>query len=291
MNINVDNAIIMAAGMSSRFAPISYEKPKALIQVKNEVLIERQIKQLQSAGINDITIITGYKAEQFEYLKEKFNIKTLYNQNYNTHNNHYSLYIAKDLLKNTYICSADNYFTQNPFTATVDEAYYSSIYKNGQTDEWCITYDQNNYITDVTIGGENQWIMLGHAFFSNSFSQKFKSILEKEINLKITQDKLWESIYLEHINELKMKINKYQENQIFEFDSLDELREFDHKYINDTQSKILKSISNTLKIEEKDIINIKPIKQGNQAIGIQFNANNKTFTYNYQTKLLEGENQ
>lgn len=291
MNINVDNAIIMAAGMSSRFAPISYEKPKALIQVKNEVLIERQIKQLQSAGINDITIITGYKAEQFEYLKEKFNIKTLYNQNYNTHNNHYSLYIAKDLLKNTYICSADNYFTQNPFTSTVDESYYSSIYKNGRTDEWCITYDQNNYITDVTIGGENQWIMLGHAFFSNSFSQKFKSILEKEINLKITQDKLWESIYLEHINELKMKINKYQENQIFEFDSLDELREFDHKYINDTQSKILKSISNTLKIEEKDIINIKPIKQGNQAIGIQFNANNKTFTYNYQTKLLEGENQ
>ena len=52
--MNSINAIIMAAGMSSRFAPLSYEIPKGLLKVKNEVLIERQIKQLQEKGINDI---------------------------------------------------------------------------------------------------------------------------------------------------------------------------------------------------------------------------------------------
>lgn len=41
----VDNAIIMAAGGSSRFAPLSYETPKALTEVKGEILIERQIMQ------------------------------------------------------------------------------------------------------------------------------------------------------------------------------------------------------------------------------------------------------
>ena len=46
MSFKVDNAIIMAAGTSSRFAPLSYERPKALIEVKGEVLLERQIKQL-----------------------------------------------------------------------------------------------------------------------------------------------------------------------------------------------------------------------------------------------------
>lgn len=46
----VKNAVIMAAGMSSRFVPLSYEKPKALLKVKGEVLIEREIKQLQEAG-------------------------------------------------------------------------------------------------------------------------------------------------------------------------------------------------------------------------------------------------
>lgn len=40
----VDNVIIMAAGMSSRFAPLSYENPKGVFEVKGDVLIERQIE-------------------------------------------------------------------------------------------------------------------------------------------------------------------------------------------------------------------------------------------------------
>ena len=58
------NAIIMAAGTASRFAPLSFEKPKALIEVKGEILIERQIHQLKEAGISEIIIVVGYKKEQ-----------------------------------------------------------------------------------------------------------------------------------------------------------------------------------------------------------------------------------
>ena len=66
------NAIIMAAGTASRFAPLSYEKPKALLHVKGEILIERQIRQLREAGISDIIIVVGYMAEKFYYLQDKF---------------------------------------------------------------------------------------------------------------------------------------------------------------------------------------------------------------------------
>ena len=62
------NAVIMAAGTASRFAPLSYERPKGLLEVKGEVLIERQIRQLKEAGVDDITVVVGYKAEMFEYL-------------------------------------------------------------------------------------------------------------------------------------------------------------------------------------------------------------------------------
>ena len=46
--MKVDNAIIMAAGTSSRFAPLSFERPKALIEVRGEILIERQT----NSGVN-----------------------------------------------------------------------------------------------------------------------------------------------------------------------------------------------------------------------------------------------
>ncbi len=118
------NAIIMAAGMSSRLAPLSYEKPKGLLKVKNEILIERQIKQLQEKGIVDITVITGYKAEQFEYLRDQFGVDIVYNKDYFRYNNTSSLRLVIDKLKNTYICPPTTIFkiiylvqmSQNLFT-------------------------------------------------------------------------------------------------------------------------------------------------------------------------------
>ena len=83
----VNNAIIMAAGMSSRFAPLSYERPKGLLNVKGEILIEREIRQLQEAGITDITIVVGYMKEKFFYLEEKFGAKIVVNEDYYQYNN------------------------------------------------------------------------------------------------------------------------------------------------------------------------------------------------------------
>lgn len=113
----VDNAIIMAAGTSSRFAPISFEKHKALIEVKGEILIERQIRQLREAGIFEIIIVVGYKKEQFEYLRDKYNVTLIENSQYLYRNNNSSIYAVMNYLKNSYICSSDNYFMENPFAS------------------------------------------------------------------------------------------------------------------------------------------------------------------------------
>ncbi len=60
--------------MSSRFVPLSYEVHKGPLPVKGEVLIERQIRQLHEAGITDITVVTGYRKEDFRYLKDEFGV-------------------------------------------------------------------------------------------------------------------------------------------------------------------------------------------------------------------------
>ena len=163
--MRVNNAIIMAAGTASRFAPLSYEIPKALIEVKGEVLIERQIRQLREVGIEEVIVVTGYKAEQFDYLKEKYDVILVHNPDYLTRNNNASIYVARDYLKNSYICSSDNYFLENPFESEVDDTYYSAIYVKGETNEWCIN-EENGVIKKVVVGGRDSWVMLGHSFWS-----------------------------------------------------------------------------------------------------------------------------
>ena len=103
----VENAVILAAGLSSRFAPISYERPKGLLKVRGEVLIERQIEQLKAAGVNNIVVVVGYKKEAFFYLEDKYGVKIVINRDYAERNNNSSLMLVREILGNTYICSSE----------------------------------------------------------------------------------------------------------------------------------------------------------------------------------------
>lgn len=251
MGYTVDNAIIMAAGLSSRFAPISYRTPKGLITVRGEVLIERQIKQLREAGINDIIVVVGYKKEQFYYLKDKFGVTIVENPEYRTRNNHSTIKAAAPYLRNSYICSSDNYFTENPFEKEVEESYYAAVFSEGETQEWCLDTDADDRITDVRIGGCAQWYMMGHVFWSEEFTKTFLEILDDVYNELGTAQLLWESIYMQNLDRLKMKIRRYDADVIREFDSLDDLREFDESYRDYMKNVIAEDVLEIINLAEK----------------------------------------
>ncbi len=277
----VSNAIIMAAGMSSRFAPLSYERPKALLRVKEELLIEREIEQLKNAGIEDITVVLGYLKEQLFYLEKKYGVNIVINEDYYRYNNTSTLIRVLDKLDNTYICSSDNYFTENPFEPYVYHAYYSAVYAPDKTDEYCIITDKKGRITDVTVGGEASWYMLGHVYFDRTFSNKFSQILKSQYDSLQTKLGLWEDLYIRNIKDLEMYIRKYDNAVIKEFDSLDELRDFDSKYVSNANSEIFKNICSVLKIKESDIVNIVPIKNGLTNLSFRFSALGKKYVYRH----------
>ena len=285
--MKVDNAVIMAAGTSSRFAPLSYEKHKAMTVVKGEVLIERQIEQLKTAGVPEVYLVTGYKAEQFDYLVPKYGVRLIHNPDYLTRNNNSSIWAASTILGNSYICSSDNYFAVNPFEAEVANAYYAAEYADGHTAEWCMTEDYDGFIDSVTIGGDNAWYMLGHAFWSAEFSEEFLRILKAEYDLPETADKLWEKIFIAHLDTLKMTIRKYAPDVIYEFDTLDELRKFDESYRTDTRSELMKRAASELGIAEQDMIHIKSMKStSTAAVGFEFDCGKGHFSYLYDTEAL-----
>ena len=285
MSYQADNAIIMAAGTSSRFAPLSYEVPKALVEVRGEILIERQIRQILDAGIPEVIVVTGYKGEELLYLRKKFGVRIVENRDYLARNNSGSLHAAREYIRNSYICSSDNYFSVNPFEKQVEGAYYAAVYAEGHTEEWCMEEDENGYISGVTIGGENAWYMLGHTFWDEAFSRQFFRILDGIYDLPETKGLLWESIFSAHLHELKMRMRRYPPSTIFEFDTLDELRAFDDSYVTNTRSRILRSVAGQLGCRESDIRRVEAYKEtDNAAAGFRFQVGQRTYEYCYQTK-------
>ncbi|MCI8469171.1 MAG: phosphotransferase [Eggerthellaceae bacterium] len=280
----VDNAIIMAAGLSSRFAPISYERPKGVLRVRDEVLIERQIRQLQEAGIRDITVVVGYKKEEFFYLEDKFGVRIVVNEEYASRNNNSTLHKVRDLLGNTYICSSDDYFTKNPFRPFEFAGYYASVYEEGETDEYCmIAKGWDKRIVEVhPEGGRDAWTMLGHVYWDRRFSEAFTALLDRIYDESDTAPKLWEDIYAEHIKELPpLVLRPYDKDIIWEFDSLDELREFDPDFIDNVNSSIMDNICQVLGCAKGDIRSIIPIKQGLTNLSFRFDVDGKTYVYRH----------
>ncbi len=277
----VDNAVIMAAGMSSRFAPLSYEKPKGLLVVKGEVLIERQIRQLKDAGIDDITVVVGYMKEKFFYLQEKFRVKIVINDDYYRFNNPSTLIRVKDRLKNTFICSSDNYFVDNVFEPYVYDSYYAAVFQDGESDEWGLITDNNDRIIKIDHSPKAMWIMMGHVYFSRSFSEKFIQILEKQYTKVSVRYELWEHILEDNLKELPMIMRRYSSDVIREFDSLEELRTFDDKYIQNSGSEIFSNICKVLKCSENDISDISVVKQGLTNLSFKFNCKGRPYIYRH----------
>ena len=67
--------------------------------------------------------------------------------------------------------------------------------------------------------------MVGHAFFSERFSNRFRELLEEEIDDFGVPNMFWESFYNKHRKELTLFVNYYKENEIQEFESIDDLRD------------------------------------------------------------------
>jgi CTP:phosphocholine cytidylyltransferase-like protein/glycine/serine hydroxymethyltransferase len=258
----IDNAVILAAGMSTRFAPLNFEKPKGLLEINGEILIERQINQLKEKGIDEIVIVVGYMKEQFEYLVDKYGVILIETAEYDTKNNHASVFAARKYLKNTIITSSDLYFSENIFQTYAYDAYYCTIFVAGKTAERGVVTDSDDRITKTMYGDKcyDIWVTLGYAFFNKRFSDNFISIVEQIKDLPETANKFWADIQDENLETLYMYAKRCDSDVIHEFDSLEELREFDPKYLYNSGSSILHKICYLLAAKENNIIGIESLK-------------------------------
>jgi len=93
------NVIILAAGFGSRLLPLTKDKPKSLIEFGGKTLLERNIEIFKKHGINEITIITGYKKEKINFT----DINYIENKNFEHNSTLQSLFYAIDQIKTSTI--------------------------------------------------------------------------------------------------------------------------------------------------------------------------------------------
>lgn len=230
-NYRVKKAVFFAAGFGSRLVPITLNTPKPLVRVNGKRIIEGLLDAVIAAGIEDIIVVRGYLAEQFDQLLYKYPmIKFVDNKLFNEANNISSSLIAKDYLSNAYVFEAD-LLIYNP--GIIKKYQYHSNFlaiKKDVTDDWCFE-TKDGIITEEKVGGTNCYQMVGISYWDKEDGKKLSKDIEKAFNMPGGKELYWEQVPLVKFkNNYKVEIRECKEDDIIEIDTFNELRQIDKSY-------------------------------------------------------------
>lgn len=159
-------AIILAAGMGKRLKELTQNNTKCMVKVNGETLISRALHQLDEYNLDRIILVVGYKGKELKDYVNTISIETpiVYVENdiYNKTNNIYSLYLAKDYLKedDTILLESDLIFDDGVLKAIIEDER-DTLALVDQYESWmdgtCLKLDEDDTIMDVVPGSKFQF--------------------------------------------------------------------------------------------------------------------------------------
>jgi len=226
-------AIFIAAGFGTRLVPITLNTPKPLVRVHGVRIIDRLIDACLGVGINDIYIVRGYHAEQFDELLYKYPmIKFLENPVYNEANNISSSLVARYMLSNAYVFEAD-LLISNP--KIIKKYHYSSDFlaiKKERSDDWCFKV-KDGIIVEEKVGGEGDdvWQMVGISYWDEADGHKLSQDIADVYASPGGKERYWEQVPLVYRKEhYSVQVMECHDEDIVEIDTFNELKAIDKTY-------------------------------------------------------------
>lgn len=224
-------AVFIAAGFGSRLVPITFNTPKPLVRVHGQRIIDGLIDACLEAGINEIYIVRGYLAEQFDQLLYKYPmIRFLENPLYNEANNISSSLVARYMLSNAYVFEAD-LLISNP--KIIKKYHYTSDFlaiKKERTDDWCFAV-KDGVIVEEKVGGLDCWQMVGISYWNEEDGHKLCNDIKESYDEPGGKERYWEQVPLVFRKEhYKVEVRECQEEDIIEIDTFRELKAIDKTY-------------------------------------------------------------
>lgn len=276
----VHNAIILAAGGAAKSSKSFYSLPKGLYVKNGEPLIEREIRQLKEAGIDDITVVLGYRQELFFYLEKKFGVK-LANTPAIEKGSVVTLDAVKDQLSRTYICNCDNYFVENPFSLYEYNSFQATVYKQECIHETQLkTNRSGRIVSSFTAKGPGE-CFYGHAFLDEKFSKRMVEYLNEDLDVFRVDMMFWQELAMRHIEDLDWYVRRYSTNFLYEFDSISETQSVETLFINDVSDKMTDRICKVLNCQPSDVHDVVILDKGMTNINLTFMVGDQKYIFRY----------
>lgn len=225
-------AVMLASGFGSRMMPVTATRPKPLVRVNGVRIIDTLLDALVAAGVEEIWLVRGYRAADFDELLEKYpQIRFIENPDYASTNNISSAVLAAEHFQNAYAFESDLYL-RNP--SLISPWQWQSNYLGvpvEHTDDWCFTVEDGR-ITDLKKGGDACHHMFGISYWSAEDGAKLAEDLPREFAASdATKQRFWDDVPCVLCNDrYDIAVRACSFDDIDEIDSYEELCQIDPSY-------------------------------------------------------------
>lgn len=221
--VNHMNAIILAAGKSSRMYKSGSTLPKGLLSVLGIPNIERTILMLHMIDIYDIIIAVPFNSIQFDYLAEKYSCTIIHipleNKNTLTTMNYLFEYIG-----DSFIIEGDVVCCKNIFRIFDHSTYYVMKYERPECDEWNVITDSDNNILNFEIGTHLTPAIFGISFWVQRDCYLLKEYLKTQLQNGHAEESnfFWDDNILELLGKICLKTHEITANSACEINTVSE---------------------------------------------------------------------
>lgn len=107
------HAVILASGKGSRLGALTTHKPKCLLPLGSETILDRQLRLLRDVGVSRITMVVGHQRDALA-THLGGHVQTVFNSQYGTTSSISALWAARDSLSDdTLILNSDLVFERS----------------------------------------------------------------------------------------------------------------------------------------------------------------------------------
>ena len=207
-------AVILSAGQGKRLLPLTADRPKCILPVQGQTMIEWQVDELDRCGIDQVTVVLGYGADKVEeVLRRRYGsnrVKTVYNPAYAVSDNLVSCWAVNDEMRSDFVLlNGDTLFEaavlkrlldteSQPVTVAVShKSQYDADDMKVELDGQRLVKIGKDLLPDQ-VNGES----IGMILFRDRGPMLFRDAIEKALRDPSSQTK-W---YLSVIDELAQKM-------------------------------------------------------------------------------------
>lgn len=217
------NAIILAAGNSSRMYESGGNLPKGLLPILGIPNIERTILMLHMIDIYEIIIAVPFHSSQFDYLAEKYSCTIIHvpPENKNTLT---SMNYLLEFIEDSFIIEGDVVCSKNIFRTFEYSTYYVMKYDRPECDEWNVVTDSDDNITRFEIGTHLTPAIFGISFWTKKDCVLLKTHLRLQMQNRHANevDFFWDDNISELLGKICLKIYEIDSNTACEMNTMSE---------------------------------------------------------------------